>query len=128
MIQCLLASIEDRSLDKFSSLLSLADEVADRNLVSPCTLWPKVFSALLAKVVELDCPDLLARILVLARDPQEGRLSPDPPDNDPTLLKACEGGRYEVVRVLVAKGYRLRSTHFPSSGGGRGERRAGSFR
>ena len=94
-------------------------------MAAPSALWPKVFAPLVCRAVERDCPDLLARVLSLARD--AARLGPAPPDdNDPALMKACEADRYELVRVLVSHGYRLRSGHFPDdtgNGSGKGLRR-----
>lgn len=54
----------------------------------------------------------LAQLLSLAHDsepPKLGTKGNPPAFNDPSLIRACEKDNYDLVKLFVDRGYRLRS-------------------
>ncbi len=103
MVQCLLVALQEDKMRRFLSLFSRADE-----LIKDGQTWRKVLRPLMSKALEFGSADPLREILVLAYDSSPPRLNLAPGLNDPLLVRACERGDYETVRVLVSYGYRLR--------------------
>ncbi len=115
--ECLVVALEHRERNKFTELFALVDRtLEEEGRLGGCTaeeLWPQLFSALLQKAVEMGSSRAVRILLSLAHGSSPPRL-PLPPNcskprpNDPCLLAACRRDDYDVVKLFVSHGYRIR--------------------
>ncbi len=114
MTQCLVVAMEHRDGDKFRKLFALVDKALEGDrLAAGLELWPKIFPDLFQKAVEMGNLTALRNLLSLAHESSPPRLPkrpncsrPNP--NDPSLLAACRKDDYEMVKLFVSYGYRIK--------------------
>ena len=102
---------------------ALAASAKDEKPSEASTAWQEIFPRIFAKAIERESVKELRTLLELAHDSQPPKLRPasgfihsnTPPLNDTSLMKACETDNFELVRLFLVRGYRLRLEAYSNS-------------